>query len=154
MATKIYKKKLDKNGVTLVYVVLVMLVMSLLGVAVFTLFSANLSTAKAQRDSIKAHFLAVSGVEMGFAAVLDTESTGTRLLDTYFKANDITSVMGALEDEIELDEGVVIIKISSYIDDEERFIKIESTGVPNDLGNSKTLTMHFSAKFPELQRWD
>ncbi len=153
MTKRFTKQILNKNGVTLIFVILVLLVMTILGVAVFTLFSSNLATAKSQQDSVKAHFLAISGVEIAFAAVLDN-TDGDPLIVSYFKRDDITSTMIPLTDTIELDEGEVEIEISSYIENEERYIKISAKGIPNNTTVTRLLNMHFNARFPEIQRWD
>ena len=144
---------LNKKGVSLIFVILVLLVMSILSVAVFTLFSSNLVTAKHQQDSVKAHFLAISGVEMSFAAVIDT-ADGDSLLVSYFKANDVTSTMNPLTHTLELEEGNVDIEVSSYIDEGERYILIKAIGYPDASTTSTELTMHFNALHPEIQRWD
>lgn len=156
MVTKLNLFNIDKKGITLIYVVLVMLVMSILGVSVFTLFSSNLATAKNQQDSVKAHFLAMAGIEVGLAAVLDKPAgEESQLLNTYVKSCE-DPVEEHLNDTIDLPEGSVSIVICSYIDEKEdqKYVRISSTGTPNNVNTARTINLHVNAKYPELQKWD
>lgn len=141
---------LNKKGVSLVFVILVLLVMSILAVAVFTLFTSNIAQAKYQDDSIRAHFVAISGVEVGFAALL---ADNQKLLNDYFKKPNATNV-APISDTITLDEGTATITISSFVEEELRYVMISSIGSITGSSVTKELKMKFRIEYPEIQTWD
>lgn len=144
----------NKNGVSLIYVVLVLIVMSLLSVAVFTLFSSNFAQSKYQEQSVKAHFIAISGVELALGGLLYSDEDTSSLLVSYFRPTDNAFIAEPLTDRIELANGYVDITISSYMESEEKQIRVEAIGYLNGTSMSKTLVMTFNAKYPQIQKWE
>lgn len=140
----------NKKGVSLVFVILVLLVMSILAVAVFTLFTSNIAQAKYQDDSIRAHFVAISGVEVGFAALLADDQ---KLLNDYFKKPNATNVI-PISDTITLDEGTASITISSFVEEDLRYVMIKSVGSISGSSVTQELKMKFRIEYPEIQTWD
>ena len=65
----------NKKGISLVFVVLVLLVLSILSMAIFTLFTSNMRQAQRQENVIRAHYLAISGVDVTFAALMQGNTT-------------------------------------------------------------------------------
>ena len=144
----------NKKGVSLVYVILVLLVMSLLAVAVFTLFSSNYAQSKYQEQSVKAHFIAISGVELALGVLLYSDDDISSLLVSYFRPSDNSFIAEPLTDRIELENGYVDITISSYIESDEKQIRVEATGYLEGTSMSKNLVMTFNAKYPQIQKWE
>ena len=146
------KIKLIKNrkGVSLVYVMLVLIVMSILSVAIFTLFVSNLNQVKTQEDSVKAHFVAMSGVEIAFGALVQDNRS---LLNYHFDKHVGTSV-SPISDTIVVTGGEADITISSYVEDGLRYVRITSVGRLDNSTFTKTLSMHFRIEYPEIQVWE
>ena len=146
------KIKLIKNrkGVSLVYVMLVLIVMSILSVAIFTLFVSNLNQVKMQEDSVKAHFVAMSGVEIAFGALVQDNRS---LLNYHFDKHVGTSV-SPISDTIDVTGGQADITISSYVEDGLRYVRITSVGRLDNSAFTKTLNMHFRIEYPEIQVWE
>lgn len=142
----------NKKGLSLVWVILVLLVLTILSTAVFTLFVSNMNIAKMQENSTRAHYIAISGVEVTFAALTQGTSS-TRLLKTHFD-KPISEPVSDLTDSIDLVEGRADVTVSSYIEDGNRWVKIVSIGSLND-GTivTKRIEMKFRVEYPEIQLW-
>lgn len=158
MSTKKQSIIFNKQGVSLIYAMLVLIVMSILGVAIFTLFASNLKQAKFQEDNMRSHFVAVAGVEVTFAALLDNEQS---LLKNYFDKNNtlsdtITFSVDADEDGIQKEvAGTAIIEVRSYLDEDDyRLVNIKSIGQAVGANASKTVNMYFRYEYPEIQTWN
>lgn len=158
MTTKKQSIIFNKQGVSLIYAMLVLIVMSILGVAIFTLFASNLKQAKFQEDNMRSHFVAVAGVEVTFAALLDNEHS---LLKNYFNKNNtlsdtITFSVNVEEDGIQKEvAGTAIIEVKSYLDEDDyRLVNIKSIGEAAGATASKTVNMYFRYEYPEIQTWN
>lgn len=146
------KTKLIKNrkGVSLVYVMLVLIVMSILSVAIFTLYVSNLNQVKIQEDSVKAHFVAMSGVEIAFGALVQDNQS---LLNYHFN-KPIGTTVSSISDTVVVTGGEADISISSYVDDGFRYVRITSLGRIDNSSLTKQLSMHFRIEYPEIQVWE
>jgi len=145
-----YRKVLDKRGVTLVFVLAVLLIMTTLSVAIFALFSSNMNEEQMQTDAIRAHYVAQTGVDVAFGALLQNNRS---LLTSYFdKAT--TVVITPLTDTIDLDNGTASIVVSSYIEGTERFVLITSTGSISSSTVTQVSKMSFNVKYPQIQKWE
>ena len=145
-----YRKVLDKRGVTLVFVLAVLLIMSTLSVAIFAFFSSNMNEEQMQTDAIRAHYVAQTGVDVAFGALLQNNRS---LLTSYFdKAT--TVVITPLTDTITLDNGSASIVVSSYIEGTDRFVLITSTGSISSSSVTQVSKMSFNVKYPQIQKWE
>lgn len=145
-----YRKVLDKRGVTLVFVLAVLLIMSTLSVAIFALFSSNMNEEQMQTDAIRAHYVAQTGVDVAFGALLQDNRS---LLTSYFD-KAITVVVSPLTDTIDLDNGTASIVVSSYVEGTERFVLITSTGSITSSTVTQVSKMSFNVKYPQIQKWE
>lgn len=143
----------DKKGISLIFVILVMMVLSILSVAIFTLFASNIRQAQMQENGIRAHYLAVSGVDVTFAALMQG-TTSERLVNTYFN-EPINIVVNPISDTIDMDAGTVDITVSTYIEEGNRWVLITSVGTLDSADNlSQTVKMKFRVEYPEIQIWN
>ena len=143
----------NKKGISLVFVVLVLVVLSILSMAIFTLFASNIRQAQRQESSIRAHYLAVSGVDVAFAALLQG-NTSERLVNTYFN-EPINIVVNPISDSFELDSGTVDVTISTYVEEGNRWVLITSVGTLDTTDAiSQTVEMRFRVEYPEIQIWN
>jgi len=141
---------MNRKGVALLLVLLVMVVLSILAVAVLTMFTTNMATEKMQEDSIRAHYIAMSGVDVTFGALLQNDES---LLNSYFnKANNVT--VTPLTDTIEFDGGTATIIVSTYVADDERWVLITSTATLDGSDINNVVTMEFRLEFPQIQQWN
>lgn len=141
---------MNKRGVALIFVLLIMVVMSILSVAVFTLFTSNIAQEKMQEDAIRAHYVAMSGVDVAFGALLQNNRS---LLTSYFdKALNVT--VTPLSDSVTLDNGTAAIVITSYVLSSERYVLITSTGSLSNSTVNQVVKMEFRVAYPEIQKWE
>ena len=140
----------NRSGVGLVYAVLVLLVVSVLSVAVFTLFASNINQAQRQEDAMRSHFIAISGVEVAFGALLQDNKS---LLINHFD-KIISQSVSPLSDTIVFDDGEAQITITSYIEDEMRIVNIQSIGLATNSSISREINMWFRIEYPEIQTWN
>ena len=139
----------NQRGVGLIYAVLVLLVVSILSVAIFTLFASNMNQAQVQEDAMRSHFIAISGVEVAFGALLQDNQS---LLGRYKVG--LNQTVSDLSDVITFDGGVATIVVSSYVQDEMRFVNIQSIGTATGSSVSREVNMWFRVEYPEIQTWD
>ena len=143
----------NKKGISLVFVVLVLLVLSILSMAIFTLFTSNMRQAQKQENVIRAHYLAISGVEVTFAALMQGD-TNERLVNTYFN-EPINISVDPIEDSIEMDAGLVDVTVSTYVEEGNRWVLITSVGTLDTTDSvSQTVEMRFRVEYPEIQIWN
>jgi hypothetical protein len=144
------KDTMNNRGISLIFVVLVLVVMSILSIAIFSLFASNLAQSKYQQDSIRVHYVAISGVDISFAALLQDNRS---LLTNYFnKALNVT--VTPLSDTISLDTGQAEIVISTYVTNNERWVLITSTGHLSNSSLTRVIRMNFRIEYPEVQVWN
>lgn len=143
----------NKKGMSLVFVILVLLVLSILSMAIFTLFTSNMRQAQRQENVIRAHYLAISGVEVTFAALMQG-NTNERLVNTYFN-EPINISVDPIEDSIEMDAGLVDVTVSTYVEEGNRWVLITSVGTLDTADSvSQTVEMRFRVEYPEIQIWN
>lgn len=143
----------NKKGISLVFVVLVLLVLSILSMAIFTLFTSNMRQAQRQENVIRAHYLAISGVDVTFAALMQG-NTNERLVNSYFN-EPINIVVDPISDTIEMDAGVVDVTVSTYVEEGNRWVLITSVGTLDTTDSvSQTVEMRFRVEYPEIQIWN
>jgi type II secretory pathway pseudopilin PulG len=146
-----FKAIMNKSGVSLMFVILVLVVMSILSMAIFSLFTSNMSQAKYQQNSLRVHYIAISGVEAAFGALLQDNRS---LLTNYFdKATNVS--ITPLTDSVTLNNGYASIVVSSYIDsNNERWVLITSTGHLTNSTATRIIKMNFRVSYPEVQKWE
>ena len=63
----------SRNGAALIYVLFVLIILSAIATVVIRLNMNNLHQAKYQEYDIQAHYIAYSGVELGYAALMELD---------------------------------------------------------------------------------
>lgn len=143
----------NKNGISLIFVVLIMLVVSILSVAIFTLFASNINLARMQQDSIKAHYIAVAGVDVTFAGLTKGTSTN-RLLTTYFDKPINQYPLGPITTSVNLDNGVANVTVTGILEDDLRWVVISSFATLNGSDVTSKIEMRVRVEYPEIQEWN
>lgn len=143
----------NKNGISLIFVVLIMLVVSILSVAIFTLFASNINLARMQQDSIKAHYIAVAGVDVTFAGLTKGTSTN-RLLTTYFDKPINQYPLGPITTSVNLDNGVANVTVTGILEDDLRWVVISSFATLNGSNVTSKIEMRVRVEYPEIQEWN
>ena len=143
----------NKNGISLIFVVLIMLVVSILSVAIFTLFASNINLARMQQDSIKAHYIAVAGVDVTFAGLTKGTSTN-RLLTTYFDKPINQYPLGPITTSVNLDNGVANVTVTGILEDDLEWVVISSFATLNGSDVTSKIEMRVRVEYPEIQEWN
>ncbi len=145
----------DEQGAALAFVLLVLVLTTIFLVGISGIFHANLTQTVAQEDSVEAYYLAQSGVELAFAALIQEGAGGvndTLLYDSFSEATHPTiGATTSLTDTLTFPNGTVAIEVSAFEADGERWIKIESKGTLNGSGIDRIVTLKFNVSNPYLQ---
>ena len=113
--------KLQKrSGAALVMVMVVFLFVSILLSSVFILGSSNTREVVNQEQGIKSYYIARSGAETTYQALLTT----TPSLLEQFKTNSTAK----LEDTLNFDEGIAEVKVILFTENSTKRIRITSLG--------------------------
>ncbi|MDY0234527.1 MAG: hypothetical protein RBR71_00655 [Gudongella sp.] len=136
----IFAKK--RRGSVFVFVLIIFLTLSIFATSVIYVFNANLKQAKHQQDSLEAYYLAYSGVEMGYAALV--ANTNERL--NKLVANTVSEYT-----ETEIDFGNGKIDILAKVTNDTNFdgwIKVTGKGKLNKNGLEFVRSMYFDPANP------
>lgn len=139
----------EERGAALMFVVMMMLVLVIFAGSAMMIFSSNLKQAKHQQDSVEAYYLAYSGVEMAFTALMADNKAKTNELvasvDPNFKLT---------ENDVALGNGTVdIIAAKSSDSGFEGWIKITSTAVLTRNNMTYVRSMYFNPADPNETVW-
>lgn len=150
---KINRKRIsiikNRPGGILAYVLIILLATGILTTSILHLFNSNLKQAKHQQDALEAYYLAYSGAEMAYSALL------TKKPDGQLKLSDLTA--GNEFKELDIDYGNGKISISVKISENANFdnwIEIESTGTLNKNNQSFTRRLFFEPANPVNKIWE
>lgn len=134
-----------RKGSILAFILIILVIVSLLGTSILSLFSTNLKQAKQQQDSLQAYYLAYTGVELAYAALLDDAT----------KLKQITNDKKELVENI-VDFGDGKINVKSKLTTMANFdgwVEITSTGTLNKNNLLYKRTMLFDPANPVDTYW-
>lgn len=136
----------SNNGVALIIVLITSLVLSILTASAIYINMINTRQVVSQKEYYQAYYLAYSGVEIGYSALMNNSD-----LFYEFKNNaNHTKTERIYYGEGNLDEIDITIKSSN----DKKKVTITSTGLHKASGKSVTLTMYFPVDFPSLKKWE
>ena len=135
---RIMNKLKDTSGAALVFVVGVMVVVFIMISIVASISQANIKQAGAQENSIKAFYIARSGVELAYETLLTSTPS---LLNEFVAAPNNSKVLE--QHNIDFQDGTADVRITSSGTDDTQKILITSTGTLKDTGMSRTVTLEF-----------
>ncbi len=142
-----FEKKLNlknKKGSILVFVVFIFLIVSIMAATISVLFSNNLTQAKRQENNLRAHYLAMAGVDMTIATLMSTvEISNGKEIKMYEKIMKDNKNVDGLEDSIDLD-GEEINIILTYNKVDEEFTIISSVETKDKSSKELSLNIGFS----------
>ena len=137
----------SNDGSILVFVLIVFLVITILTSSVIYLNTTNTRQVASQRESLHAYYLAYSGIEIGYAALMaDSEQLLNKIINTSphnLKENNIKYGKDNKDD----------ISIDIKYTPDDKTITIVSVGTHNNSNKSSTLTMFYPVDFPSLRTW-
>ena len=134
----------NRRGSVFVFVFIIFLTLSIFATSVIYVFNTNLKQAKHQQDSLEAYYLAYSGAEMGYAALLANSSA--KLIEL---TRDTSPV--AEHKQLNIAYGNGKIDILAKVTDDTNFdgwIKVTGKGKLNKNGLDFTRSMYFDPDNP------
>lgn len=115
-----------RKGFALMTVLFVVIILSIFFISIITITQSNTKQVRLQEDNLRAYYLARSGVDIAYAALMEEES-GEQKLDQFIRGSDdeLTHLNLALPDKAN-PIGHVDIKVLK-IDDEVRINAVAKT---------------------------
>lgn len=145
----LFKKLNREQGGLLAFVVVMLMVVSIIVASVLFMFNSNLKQAKLQEDNMEAYYLAYSGVEMAYAALLADSNEKLKELTrlTSPVASHVTNNVAIGGGEVDL------IAVKSTDVGFENWIKITSTATLSRNGQTYTRILYFDPADPTKKVW-
>lgn len=146
---KIKQQLNQEQGGLLAFVVIMLMVVSIIVASVLFMFNSNLKQAKLQEDNMEAYYLAYSGVEMAYAALLADSNEKLKELTrlTSPVASHVTNNVAIGGGEVDL------IAVKSTDVGFENWIKITSTATLSRNGQTYTRILYFDPADPTKKVW-
>jgi type II secretory pathway component PulK len=147
----------NERGAALIFVILALVIVSILAMAIASLVRSNLSQTVSEEDTLKAYYLAVSGQDLTYAALLQEDVDGDTLVDTTFSeaahasVSDVPTLTDTLGSSDGLEGGSVTVTVRGLDIDGERWVEIRSTATLESSSITKTVTLQFLAENPLIQ---
>ena len=142
-----------QNGSGLVVVLIALAVVTILSGAIANMVMANLKLTKHQENGIKAYYLALTGVDLGVAALLQEGVFGETdtLLQKHFSVAAHANVADApvLQDTVPLDGGETRIEIRAVTVSGQRWVRVYADGVLTG-GQSRSTALRMLAANPSI----
>ncbi len=150
----VWKKKSScKKGLGYIYVIFASVILIVFLTCTLTLVLGNLRQAKYQESKLQAYYLALSGIDLATAALLQQGSGETN--DTLLYQVFVLGTREYIEDtELQLADGKVYLKVNAFSKDGEKWIKVLSKGTLTSSNVSQTVTMSFPINNPSQKVWD
>lgn len=147
----------NRNGNALVFMLMIFLVISILTTSILFIFNSNLKQAKHQQNLMEAYYLAYSGAEMAYYALLavpDNDLVGnsknnlTRLKDGSKSGSEFK------EEQISFGNGKIDILANVTTDEKfDGWIKVTSTGTLDKSNVSYTRILYINPDNPVDKVW-
>lgn len=137
----------NRKGVSLIWVIIALVFVSIMTISISTIAQSNILQAKRQDDTLQAYYIARSGAELAYEALIT--SSPSLLLPFTSPSNSENN--HKITDSIVIGEGTADIVVTSYNIDTVKRIKIESIGELNNV--TKRIILEFDATSKADIRW-
>lgn len=132
----------NNKGAAMAYVMMSLVVVFIVIAIVSSIAQANIKQASAQEKGLEAYYIARSGAELAYEAIMTTSPS----LIEAFKA-DKNKV--ETENGIDFEKGTADIKVTTTGTGDNQKIIIESIGTLYDKDISRTVTLEFFINYDE-----
>ena len=145
---KSYKAN-GKKGSALIYVFIIIIVLSLLTTTILSILASNTKQAKYQQDNIEAYYLAYSGVQMAYSALL--ANNNAKLTELTRTTNPVAEQR---QTNIPYANGTITVVAKESADaGYENWIIITAVGTLSRNGLQYTRSMYFDPDNPVDTVW-
>ena len=139
-----------KKGMALMVVVSVFAVISIILASIVFVFQNNLSQASGQEERMKAYYLALAGIELGYTALIKNTNSDPNGDPIYYYTQALPfTTTPALTQEITLEGGTVEIEAKRITVSGDDWIEIAATGHTTSSA-VRTSTMRFRVDNPAV----
>lgn len=137
----------NRSGVAMVYAIIVLVLVAIFATTVSAIFGNNLKQAKVQEHSVEAYYLAYSGVQMAFTALIADDNT----LFDQIKDGTVASLS---ENDVPFESGTIDITVTKSTETNyPGWIKITATGTVTENNISRTRTVYIDASNQKNVVW-
>ena len=137
----------NRKGVSLIWVIIALVFVSIMTISISTIAQSNILQAKRQDNIIQAYYIARSGAELTYEALITSSPS---LLLPFTSPSNSTNTH-TITDNIVVGEGTANIVVTSYNIDTVKRIRIESIGELNNV--TKRIILEFDATSYADIRW-
>ena len=138
----------NRKGVSLIWVIIALVFVSIMTMSISTIAQSNILQAKRQDDTLQAYYIARSGAELTYEALI----TSSPSLIIPFTSSSNSGNTHKLSDNITIGSGTADILVTSYnVSDTVKRIRIQSIGKLKNV--SKTIFLEFDATSYGDIRW-
>lgn len=155
----------DRRGAALIFVILALVLVSIFALAIASLVHGNLDQAINQESDMQAYYLALSGQDLTYSALLQkqyrTDAYGNEeeytlvsdeyTTDAHSNIADTPTLTDTLGSADGMAGGTVTVTVTAVTNSGERWVKIVSTADLDDSDVTKTITLMFQASNPLIQ---
>lgn len=136
------------KGAALVFVMMVLVVVSIMVSIVAQIAMGNIRQASGQEEGMRAYYIARSGVELAYEALLTT--TPSRLNE--FVADPATVLT---QNDVDFGDGTADIRVTSSGSGNTQIVTIESVGTLDGKNISRTVKLDFYINYDDYPdiRW-
>lgn len=137
--------KIKRKGAALTFVIIMFAVIFILTMSVLFIFSSNTRQVVAQRNFLKAYYIAKSGVEIGFAALENDSSL--------MGASTQISLSSSGLNLADAGGKIVSLTIRKFTENGEAYIEIASVGLHSESNTTATVKMKYPIDNPSFRKW-
>ena len=138
----------NRKGVSLIWVIIALVFVSMMTMSIATIAQSNILQAKRQDDTLQAYYVARSGAELAYEALITSSPS---LLIPFTSSSNSGNSHILTHKDLEIGSGKVDIEVTSTGLAAERRIQIKSVGNLN--GIAKTIILEFNATTHGEIRW-
>ena len=140
----------SKKGMALMVVVSLFMVLMIILASMSLVYQSNLRQTSQQEENMKAYYLALSGIELAYSALIQNTNTNPVANPIYYYTLAFpSSTTSPKVQEIELEGGSVTVTASRVSLDGEPWIQIRAEG-QTDNAVSRASTMRFLMENPAV----
>ena len=138
----------NRKGVSLIWVIIALVFVSIMTMSISMITQSNILQAKNQDDTLQAYYVARSGAELAYEALITSSPS---LLIPFTSSSNSGNSHILTHKDLEIGSGKVDIEVTSTGLDADRRIQIESIGKLK--GITKTIILEFNATTKGDIRW-
>ncbi|WP_350344539.1 type II secretion system protein [Proteinivorax tanatarense] len=130
---------INNKGFSLPMVLMVIMVLSILLASVFSLTQSNTKQIVAQENNLRAYYLARSGIDIAYAAMMEEDEPYGQKIHRLIKYNDEIEHIGL---ELPQNEPIGSVNLRVYYDEAAKEVIIESKANLIDASGASKLSLH------------